>query len=75
MSHLTDVCQEIITNLYCKLFSGEGGGSLKDPRYLFLLYVASRCHKEAAETPVIIANQEQLTRKYKPARDLLFSMY
>uniref|UniRef100_A0A1B0BD60 Uncharacterized protein n=1 Tax=Glossina palpalis gambiensis TaxID=67801 RepID=A0A1B0BD60_9MUSC len=53
----------------------EGGGSLKDPRFLFLLHVVRRRYKEAAETSVITANREQLNRKYKPVCHLLFCMY
>ena len=51
---------------------GETDGEVKDPHYIFRLYMAIGDFQQAANTALLIANQEQEHGKYKDAHRILF---
>jgi len=51
---------------------GESDGKQKDPKYIYMLYMAIGDHKKASKTAVIIAAQEQQIGGYSTAHSLLF---
>eukprot|EP00743_Colponemidia_sp_Colp-15_P004281 GILK01004618.1.p1 GENE.GILK01004618.1~~GILK01004618.1.p1 ORF type:complete len:1398 (-),score=319.35 GILK01004618.1:169-4362(-) len=54
---------------------GESDGQPKDPHYVFKLYLALGNFKQAANTAIIIARQEQELGNYKYAHDILFDTH
>eukprot|EP00466_Bigelowiella_natans_P012081 jgi/Bigna1/52322/estExt_Genewise1Plus.C_70063 len=51
---------------------GEKDGKPKEPKFVYLLYMAIGDHQKASKTAVIIATQEQKIGGYRTAHDLLF---
>jgi WD repeat-containing protein 19 len=54
---------------------GESDGVVKDPKYVFELYVAVGDFAQAADTAMVIARQEQNLGNYKAAHDMLLEVY
>ena len=54
---------------------GEVDGKVKDPNYIFRLYMAIGEYGQAARTAVLIANQEQKLGNYKIAHNILFETH
>lgn len=51
---------------------GDIDGNVKDPNYVFRLYMAIGEYAQAANTAIMIASQEQKIGNYKVAHDILF---
>ncbi|XP_016278762.1 WD repeat-containing protein 19-like isoform X1 [Monodelphis domestica] len=66
---------ESLTNQLIDHLMGESDGMPKDAKYLFRLYMALKQYREAAQTAIIIAREEQSAGNYRNAHDVLFSMY
>ncbi|NP_001253801.1 WD repeat-containing protein 19 isoform X1 [Macaca nemestrina] len=66
---------ELLTNQLIDHLLGENDGMPKDAKYLFRLYMALKQYREAAQTAIIIAREEQSAGNYRNAHDVLFSMY
>ncbi|XP_037685531.1 WD repeat-containing protein 19 isoform X2 [Choloepus didactylus] len=66
---------ELLTSQLIDHLMGESDGMPKDAKYLFRLYMALKQYREAAQTAIIIAREEQSSGNYRNAHDVLFSMY
>ncbi|XP_031991730.1 WD repeat-containing protein 19 isoform X1 [Hylobates moloch] len=66
---------KLLTNQLIDHLLGENDGVPKDAKYLFRLYMALKQYREAAQTAIIIAREEQSAGNYRNAHDVLFSMY
>ncbi|XP_053277070.1 WD repeat-containing protein 19-like [Pleuronectes platessa] len=64
-----------LTNQLIDYLRGESDDKPKDAKYLFRLYMVLQQHKEAAQTAIIIAREEQCAGHYCNAHEVLFSMY
>ncbi|KNE64085.1 hypothetical protein AMAG_09147 [Allomyces macrogynus ATCC 38327] len=51
---------------------GSGPAPIRDPRYIFKLYMSLEQFREAARIAVIIAREEWVAGNYRAARDVLF---
>eukprot|EP01137_Pigoraptor_chileana_P005155 Opistho-2@47869 len=54
---------------------GDTDGQIKDPKYIFKLWMSLKQYREAARTAIIIAREEQNNGHYREAHDTLFKMY
>eukprot|EP00051_Salpingoeca_urceolata_P033288 m.20040 g.20040 ORF g.20040 m.20040 type:complete len:1352 (-) comp6065_c0_seq2:172-4227(-) len=54
---------------------GKSDGTPKNAKYLFKLHMALQKYRDAAQTAIIIAREEQTAGNYRNAHDVLFSMY
>lgn len=64
-----------LTNQLIDFLMGETDGNPKEAKYIFKLYISLKKYREAAETAIIIAKEEQSQGNYKDAHDLLLSNY
>jgi len=55
--------------------TGDKNGDVKDPHYMFRLYMAIGDFKQAAKIAILIANQEQRIGTYKVAHSILFETH
>jgi WD repeat-containing protein 19 len=66
---------EVLQNTLVDWLVGETDGQHKEPRYIFLTYIALGKYPEATRTALAIAAQEQELGNYKQARDLLLETH
>lgn len=66
---------DILTHQLIDFLMGEADGIPKEAKYLFRLYMALKQYREAAQTAIIIAREDQNAGNYRNAHDVLFSMY
>mmetsp|Transcript_13440 Transcript_13440/g.31546 ORF Transcript_13440/g.31546 Transcript_13440/m.31546 type:complete len:1359 (-) Transcript_13440:179-4255(-) len=69
------VRNEMLTHTLVDYLMGEHDRIVKDPNYIFRLYMALGNYRQAARTAVIIARQEQEMGNYKVAHKMLFDTY
>lgn len=69
-AHQDNLQQQLINYIM-----GESDGQPKPMSYLFKLYLAQKDYRQAADTAVVIAREDQIAGNYRTARDTLLSMY
>jgi len=65
----------VMTNTLIDFLMGDTDGVPKDPHYIFQLYMALGNYKQASNTAIIIARQEQDSGNYPTAHRMLYDTY
>eukprot|EP00455_Lapot_gusevi_P056858 TRINITY_DN9540_c0_g1_i8.p1 TRINITY_DN9540_c0_g1~~TRINITY_DN9540_c0_g1_i8.p1 ORF type:complete len:402 (+),score=109.73 TRINITY_DN9540_c0_g1_i8:43-1248(+) len=67
--------QDLLVRQLTEFLAGDIDGRVKDPIYMYRLYMAVGDYPQAASTALLIANQEQRIGNYKVAHGILLETY